>query len=460
MVQQHLRALKSMGYEPSAPFITSVLELKLDVGTMFEWQKHSNSSTDVPHFNELLEFINLRAQAAEHSVSGTKRAHASEGRGNHTTNPVTSFAANTQPVATESCVLCKTETHPIFACSKFKSLPHDRMVATVKSNSLCINCLRPGHYVKNCKSLHKCRECQKPHHTLLHFDKTGTSATTTQSGDPPTGSSTPTLPSVSSHTATGLRSNSLLMTCQLMVSSPNGLSIKARALLDSGSSVSFVSERVAKSLHLHRSQQFTTISGIAGLTHSSSSHAITTFHVSPMMCPTKYFEVSAIIIPKVTCNLPVCPLPSASEPVWQHLKGLQLADPNFGTPSDIDVLLGIDIFTATLLQGRRTGPPGYPTAIETEFGWVLAGSNTPLNFHLVSCHALLMSNDDLLRQYSGKLRKSLQLIQFFLKKKGQWSTTTDPHTLALLMADSLFHCPRDPMSRILANPDHMLYVDL
>ena len=39
--QQHLRALKGMGHEPSESFITSMLELKLDVDTMFEWQRHS-----------------------------------------------------------------------------------------------------------------------------------------------------------------------------------------------------------------------------------------------------------------------------------------------------------------------------------------------------------------------------------------------------------------------------------
>ena len=36
-VQQHLRALKAMGCEAPGPFITSVLELKLDTNTMFEW---------------------------------------------------------------------------------------------------------------------------------------------------------------------------------------------------------------------------------------------------------------------------------------------------------------------------------------------------------------------------------------------------------------------------------------
>ena len=214
-----------MGYEPSAPFITSVLELKLDVGTMFEWQKHSNSSTGIPHFDELLEFINFCAQASEHTISGSKRA---TGSGNHITNPVTSFAANTQsPTTADSCILCKRDVHPLFACSKFKSLPRDRMVATVKANNLCLNCLRPGHYLKHCKSLHKCRECQRPHHTLLHIDKGEPSMAQTPTGNSSTSSSPPTLPSVSSHTATGLKSNSLLMTCQLMVISPSGLSIKA-----------------------------------------------------------------------------------------------------------------------------------------------------------------------------------------------------------------------------------------
>jgi hypothetical protein len=54
VVLQHLRALRTMKCEPSGPFITSVLELKLDTNTLFEWQKHSQDSSDVPHFDQLL----------------------------------------------------------------------------------------------------------------------------------------------------------------------------------------------------------------------------------------------------------------------------------------------------------------------------------------------------------------------------------------------------------------------
>ena len=64
--QQQLRALKAMGHEPSGAFMTSLLELKLDVNTMFEWQHHSQDS---PHYKKLLEFIDLQAQAFEAAVS-------------------------------------------------------------------------------------------------------------------------------------------------------------------------------------------------------------------------------------------------------------------------------------------------------------------------------------------------------------------------------------------------------
>ena len=55
----HLRVFKAMNYEPSGPFIISILELKLDPITMFEWQTHSQDSREVPHYTDLLEFLDL-----------------------------------------------------------------------------------------------------------------------------------------------------------------------------------------------------------------------------------------------------------------------------------------------------------------------------------------------------------------------------------------------------------------
>ena len=64
-IQQHTQALKVMDCEPLGLFFTSVIELKLDTTTMFEWQKHSQDTSSMLHYLDLLEFINLRTQASE-----------------------------------------------------------------------------------------------------------------------------------------------------------------------------------------------------------------------------------------------------------------------------------------------------------------------------------------------------------------------------------------------------------
>jgi len=58
--------------------------------------------------------------------------------------PVTSFTANASDTIA-NCSLCKTQKHPLYVCPQFRSLPHDKMLTMVRSNNLCLNCLKPGH---------------------------------------------------------------------------------------------------------------------------------------------------------------------------------------------------------------------------------------------------------------------------------------------------------------------------
>ena len=83
------------------------------------------------------------------------------------------------------------------------------------------------------------------------------------------------------------------------------------------------------------------------------------------------------------------------------MQGLTLADPEFGRPSTIDLLLGVDVFIATLLHGRRQGPPDTPSALETEFGWVLAGSTNPLKplSQIASHHVTVTTGDEILQRF-------------------------------------------------------------
>ena len=228
----------------------------------------------------------------------------------------------------------------------------------IKVHKVCMNCLTPGHHIIKCKSVHRCKMCQKPHHTILHIDD----ATASTSDH------------ISTNTAIKLKSNCLLMTCCVLLASPNGLSIETRCFLDNASSASFISERVAQCLHLPRYFHPICVSAIIGLSNNCSCRHVSKLTVSPVNDNHPRFDVTAIVVPRVTCDLQD-KLGSSfrSKLSWDHLSGLSLADPNFGTPGQIDALLGVHIFVEALLP-RLSGCTGSPVAFETCFGWALAGS--------------------------------------------------------------------------------------
>ncbi len=235
-----------------------------------------------------------------------------------------------------------------------------------------------------CRSNHFCKTCDKPHHTLLHAESNESTPKQSKSSQ-----------AVQSHTASEMNINTLLMTCRVLVHSPSGLSVEARAVLDSASSASFVSERLAQMLHLPRTHRTSCISGIASLTSKSSLQAVTQFNVSPLTKLDMKFRVNAIIMPRVTCDLPVSPVNTNG---WNHFSDLPLADPNFGQPGRIDILLGVDIFVNVLLQGRRQIGSHCPVALETEFGWVLGGG-IEISNHTAAHHVVTISSDDMLRKF-------------------------------------------------------------
>ena len=168
--------------------------------------------------------------------------------------------------------------------------------------------------------------------------------------------------------------------------------------MDSGSSTSFITERFAQTLRLKRSTRNIRVVGIAGISTGPPLQSVATFSISPVHSPQDKLTVSAIVVPRVTCDLPVQQIPFSSD--WNHLSDLQLADPEFGQPGRIDLLLGIDVYTDVVLQGRRSGPAGTPAAFESLFGWVLARRIDPdtVPTEFPSHHVSTSFDDDILRK--------------------------------------------------------------
>ena len=132
----------------------------------------------------------------------------------------------------------------------------------------------------------------------------------------------------------------------------------------SGSTVSFILERLTQALRLSRSQQQATIYGVAGLAHGNTMQSIGNFVTSPTTCNSKRKEISVttMIVPRVTYNLPLNSMELDAK--WKHFSDIQLADPKFCSPSKIDLLLGVDIFITVLFNSWQFGPPGSPTVLE------------------------------------------------------------------------------------------------
>ena len=101
--------------------------------------------------------------------------------------------------------------------------------------------------------------------------------------------------------------------------------------------------------------------------------------------------IEAVVLPRITTTLPAYHVDFDSK--WKHLQGLHLADPHFGVPGPIDVLLGADVFDKVIRHGRRCGFHGSLAALETCFGWVLTGNICHERDQIAACVSTYTSDE-------------------------------------------------------------------
>lgn len=153
-----------MDYNPLGPFVTSLIEVKLDWSTMFEWQGNTQENLDVPHYTEILKFIDLQARASEMVVCEPPKCHTQSTSKSDT--PIrTTYVVN----AVTACMSCGVGKHPLYVCKKFKSVSTEQRMKLVREHQPCFNCLKCGHFLPQSASNPKCQKCHhKPHRKLLH----------------------------------------------------------------------------------------------------------------------------------------------------------------------------------------------------------------------------------------------------------------------------------------------------
>ncbi|GBM27188.1 hypothetical protein AVEN_9856-1 [Araneus ventricosus] len=132
------------------------------------------------------------------------------------------------------------------------------------------------------------------------------------------------------------------------IATPSGREIKARVLLDSGASGTFITETFASQLNLPRENARYPITGLANTEIGFTKWAVDLVLRSENNVQGE-LKISALELDKLTAPLPPQELKLKDFP---HLADTKLADPSFIVPGQIDLIIGADYFFSTLLPGQ------------------------------------------------------------------------------------------------------------
>ena len=153
--------------------------------------------------------------------------------------------------------------------------------------------------------------------------------------------------------------------------SVSGQCAHARALLDTGATLSLITSKLAHQLQLPKEPCSLSLTGVTGTTNGGTTSHMVSFSISDIYNRHTKFHVQAPVVSKVTTDLPLFNAKKVRD--YPHLQGLQLADPRFDTPGCIDIILGIDVWDQIELAGKILRVPSQLSAKNTIFDWAIYG---------------------------------------------------------------------------------------
>ncbi len=378
-----IRSLKANGEtinDTFSRFIAYHISSRLDSQTLKDWENSVKSCDAYPKFDELQSFLQIRSFVSEEKVERGDKNDKSKQPAKK------SFA-----IAKNSCISCK-DNHLLIRCAVFAAKTPKQRLELIQQNQRCANCFAASHSTKQCTSSHLCKVCNRKHHTLLHLtDNQSPPAkqqpTPTPQAPPAETSQPENLSSTASvHVIHKSEKNSkvvLLPTAVVRVLSKK-FAQPARALLDSCSQVTMISEEYVKRNHIPvKPTNDNYVRGIASqslsLNHSTSISILSRYDQSEMI-------IDACIVPQSALSYTVPGLQISKNSI-QQFRNFDLADPAYYvSPIEqpkIDMLIGADYFEDCFLDERTTIDT--LTLRSSKFGWVISGTvQTTFSYFIAS----------------------------------------------------------------------------
>ena len=262
------------------------------------------------------------------------------------------------------CLLCHS-VHPLYACGVFKKKSINQRLAFVAHHKLCCICFSKEHATINCPADIVCKKCSLNHSTYIHVDDVivnkdvDVDVNTVTPVDIPTNSSGTTLASNSADD-TPSSDYTFMPTVSVVVNE----SYKTHALLDSGSTNSFITSDAVKCFGLSGKTVIYRHSTVDTLCMTTSTKVVNFILYS--LDGSKSLTMSNVFVVE---EVPYTYSPCRDLSVYPHLSDIPISPVH--PPAKVDLLIGQDNSEALVPLQVLKGNPGDPFSVLTKFGWTL-----------------------------------------------------------------------------------------
>ncbi|XP_052771184.1 uncharacterized protein LOC128210870 [Mya arenaria] len=269
----------------------------------------------------------------------------------------------------ETCVFCNSDGHVIWKCSRFKSLPVNRRWEIAKEARLCFRCLGDDHHGGECKWDRRCgiNGCPKNHNRLLHADsRPAQKNNQNEAAGFQRTAMTHTSTFVSRKDSTPEKRYIALRTVPVIVKH-GGRHMQINALLDDGSTKTYINEDVACELGVQGRASEMTVNVLNGISD--------TFQTMPVSVGLESLNghvnmnVDANTTRNVTGTLKTINWNEEGQN-YPHLHGIKF--PCIKNDK-VDMLIGSDYAQLHYSLHEIKGAPNEPIARLTPLGWTCVG---------------------------------------------------------------------------------------
>ena len=262
------------------------------------------------------------------------------------------------------CLLCHS-VHPLYACGVFKKKSINQRLAFVANHKLCCVCFSKEHATVNCPADICCKKCSLSHSTYIHVDDViinkdvDVDVNTVTAVDIPTNSSGTTL---ASNSADHMLSSdyTFMPTVSVVVNK----SYKTHALLDSGSTNSFITSDAVKCLAL--SGKTVTHKRSTVDTQCMTTNTKVVNFILYSLDGTESLSMSNVFVVE---EVPYTYSPFRDLSIYPHLSDIPISP--LHPPAKVDLLIRQDNSEALIPLQVLKGNPGDPVSVLTKFGWTL-----------------------------------------------------------------------------------------